>query len=179
MWDRSSSITVWKEIAMKQLTFRSDQDVFHFFLSFYFCMKDAAVREILTEESGCLHKYFIAGIGWGFVCMGLPSLTDPLSVLQMIHEWMQRNSGMTLTAEKWRTRRETCLSVTLPNINPTGTDWAWTRACAVKCRRLIACALLHGPTLVVAVCWYVVQCLEYFTKRGEFSSYKCDLVCSV
>jgi hypothetical protein len=63
---------------------------------------------------------------WGeTMSLGTGSLTAPLSIPQMIHEWIWSSGEMILTGENRRTRRKTCPSATLSTINPTWTDlWA-------------------------------------------------------
>jgi hypothetical protein len=46
---------------------------------------------------------------------------DPLSIPQMIHEWLWSSSGMILTGENRRTRRKTWSSASLSATNPKWT----------------------------------------------------------
>jgi hypothetical protein len=47
---------------------------------------------------------------------------SPLSIPQMIHEWIWNSDGMILTGENRRTRRQTCPSATSTTINPKRID---------------------------------------------------------
>jgi hypothetical protein len=64
----------------------------------------------------------IVAIGRDFVSVELRPLTDPLSIPQMIHEWIWSSGGMILTGENRKNGRKTCPNATLSIINPTGTD---------------------------------------------------------
>jgi hypothetical protein len=50
-------------------------------------------------------------------------LTGPLSVPQMIYEWIWSSGGMILTGENRRNRRKTCHSAALSTKNPTLTEY--------------------------------------------------------
>jgi hypothetical protein len=60
--------------------------------------------------------------------MQLHSLTGPLSIPQMIHEWFWSSGGMILTRENRRTQRKSCPIATLSTINHT-----WTSLGAKSC----------------------------------------------
>jgi hypothetical protein len=50
----------------------------------------------------------IVAVVWEFVSVELRPLTGPLSIPQMIHEWIRSSGGMILTGENRRTLRKTC-----------------------------------------------------------------------
>jgi hypothetical protein len=102
------------------------------------------------------HKYRVYS---GVLIMGVSltchwtaaAFTGLLFVPRRINEWMDEwknflfnfrkcgaHGGMIQTGENRRTRRETCPSATLSTTNPTGLTRAWTRASAMKGRRLTA-----------------------------------------
>jgi hypothetical protein len=62
---------------------------------------------------------------------GTGPLLGPLSIPQMIREWIQSNGGVILTGENRRTRRKTCPSATLSTTDPTWTSFTHTW---YKCR---------------------------------------------
>jgi hypothetical protein len=65
--------------------------------------------------------FVIVTMGWDYVSVELLLLMDPLSILQMIHEWIWSVTGMILAGENWRTRIKTCPSDTLSTTNLTRT----------------------------------------------------------
>jgi hypothetical protein len=63
----------------------------------------------------------IVAVGRDYVFVELRPLSDPLSILQTIHEWIWSSGGMILKWENRRLRRKTCPSDTLSTKNPTRT----------------------------------------------------------
>jgi hypothetical protein len=80
-------------------------------------------------------------MGWDYASVEMGSLTGPLSIPQMIHEWIWSSGGMILTGENRRTWRKTCPSDTFPTANHTRLTWARTWAAALGSRRLTAWAM--------------------------------------
>jgi hypothetical protein len=90
--------------------------------------------------------FFILAVGWDCLC-GTGPLTDPLSIPQMIHEWIWSSGGMILTGENRRTRRKTCPSVTLSTTNLT---WAALGAnMGLRREKPATNRLSHGPALLL------------------------------
>jgi hypothetical protein len=68
-------------------------------------------------------RQFLLPLRWGeTVSVEMRPLTDPLSIPQMIHEWIWSSGGMTLSGENRRTRLKTCPITSLSTANPTWTD---------------------------------------------------------
>jgi hypothetical protein len=74
----------------------------------------------------------------------LRPLTGPLSIPQMIHEWIWSSGGMILTGENRRTLRNPVPVPLCPPQIPHGLSWEWTRAAVVRSRRLTSWAMA-GP----------------------------------
>jgi hypothetical protein len=69
-----------------------------------------------------LHINFYCCDGVRLCLCGTVPLTDPLSISQMIQEWIWSSGGMILTGENRRTWRKSCPSATLSTTNRTWTD---------------------------------------------------------
>jgi hypothetical protein len=87
------------------------------------------LSHIHNKTQDCFKHLFlivsvIAAVGWHYVPIKLQLRMGPLSVPQMIHEWIRSNSGMILKGENRRTQIKTCISATLSTTNPTGLTWA-------------------------------------------------------
>jgi hypothetical protein len=93
------------------------------------CSMTIVMFECRAVETTFIYFYFCDGVR---LCLcGTGSLTGPLSISRMIHEWIWSNGGIILTGENRRTRRKTCPSATLSTTNPTWTDLGTNRSSAV------------------------------------------------
>jgi hypothetical protein len=77
-------------------------------------------------------------MGWVYVSMELRSLTVPLSIPQMIHEWIW-SSGAMIWQGKTEELGDKPVPVPLCSLQTThGLTWEWTRASAVRSGLLTA-----------------------------------------
>jgi hypothetical protein len=97
--------------------------------------------------------FLMFAMGWDCESVELQPLTDPLSILHMMHEWIWNIGGMILTEKAWRTWRKTLLPC--PPQIPYGQACQWTQVSVVRSWWLAACAMA----------WWALG----FTKRDAFS----------
>jgi hypothetical protein len=84
---------------------------------------------------------------WWDCLRGTGPLTGPLSIPQMIYEWIWSSGGTILLGETQRTRRKICPSANLSTA--TWTNLGANPASAVRTRRLTAWAIRSLPYLVI------------------------------
>jgi hypothetical protein len=74
------------------------------------------------EWKSCPMYNVIVTMKWDYASMKLGPVTGPLSILQIIYEWLWICGGMILTGWNRRTRRKTSSSAILSNANHKWTD---------------------------------------------------------
>jgi hypothetical protein len=118
---------------------------FSFILQLQHLTRECVIRERRTVRYKRSIKWtpFLVAMGWDYVSVELRPPTDPLSIPQMIHEWIWSSGGTILTRET-EGLGEKPVSVPLcPPQIPHELTWARTWFSVVRKRRLTAWVMVR------------------------------------